>query len=357
MTTPTRPTTSAEITADWLTEVLRDDGTLPPDGRVGRADVRRIAVGVGFVSDLYRVELEYLGGAGPASLVIKLPTDSPYRAAAEQMAAYVRELTFYRDVAPLAPLRTARVHLASGATGAADAGEFALVIEDLGGLAAADHLIGLSLERAERVIDVLGGYHAWAAGAPTPPAFPSIEHESSRAVFRLGPSVGWQTYLEHARTPVPAAARQVVQRYPALVDRLTSELAEPATLAHGDLRADNLFFDADGTPVLVDFQFVLRCGGIYDVAYLISQGLRTADRQGRDRELVERYRRALGLPHYDAKTAWRQFRVASVLALSFPLVAMSGWDSLGERARELCLVLMERALATIEQTDALEVLA
>ncbi len=59
-------------------------------------------------------------------------------------------------------------------------------------------------------------------------------------------------------------------------------------LLHGDIRADNLFFDGDHLKV-VDFQFASRGAGAADIAYLVSQGLPTEVRRGHDEALVREY--------------------------------------------------------------------
>ena len=46
----------------------------------------------------------------------------------------------------------------------------------------------------------------------------------------------------------------------------------PTTLLHGDVRADNAFFDADGVK-LIDWQAVREGRGAYDLAYFISTSL------------------------------------------------------------------------------------
>jgi tRNA A-37 threonylcarbamoyl transferase component Bud32 len=130
-------------------------------------------------------------------------------------------------------------------------------------------------------------------------------------------------------------------------------LAGPACLAHGDPRVDNLFF-AGNDVVVVDFQFCTRASGIYDVAYLISQGLDTTVRRGRDRELVGRYVHALrsaGLV-IDDDTAWDQYVRATALLLVFPLGAILGWPTLGERARDLLRTLIERWAAAVVDVEA-----
>jgi hypothetical protein len=65
------------------------------------------------------------------------------------------------------------------------------------------------------------------------------------------------------------------------------------------------------------------------------------------REYVER------VPGYEFDAAWRDFRLATALLLYMPVVALLTWDTAPERSRRLCLTLIDRAVAAIEDIDAL----
>ena len=84
-------------------------------------------------------------------------------------------------------------------------------------------------------------------------------------------------------------------------------------LLHGDIRADNMFFDGDRLKV-VDFQFAARGAGAADIAYLVSQGLPTEVRRGHDEALVREYLDRLsahGVSDYSFDEAWRHYRFAA----------------------------------------------
>ncbi len=57
---------------------------------------------------------------------------------------------------------------------------------------------------------------------------------------------------------------------PGLLDGLAEA---PTTMIHGDYRADNLFFEADGTVAALDFQLIGTGRGAYDLAYFVTQSL------------------------------------------------------------------------------------
>jgi hypothetical protein len=338
-----------QVTPEWLTAVLRADGALAAEGTVTGVVTEQIAVGTGFLSDLFRLRLQ---GDGPESLILKIPaTSALYRATAQGANVYQREVVFYRDLARSCPLRTPHAYYAEFE----ESGAMVLLLEDLGRLEAPDHLEGLQLGRAGLVIDRLAEFHAWGASPNCPSLDPAIFPAVVDQVGQLGSVIprGWETYLANRRRDHPPAVDRLIERLPELTLELAASLTNPACLAHGDLRVDNLFFAGNDVAV-VDFQFCTRASGIYDVAYLLSQGLDTTVRRGHDRELVGRYVRALrsaGLS-IDDDTAWDQYLRATALLVVFPLGAILGWPTLGERARDLVLTLIERWAAAAVDVEA-----
>lgn len=330
------------VTASWLTEAL---GT-----KVTAVRAERIALDTGFSAALYRI---HLNGADdvPETLIVKLPADSLARGGMEMLGGYHRELYFYRHVAPDAPIATPHCHVArmSGP-------DFVLVLEDLRDWENADHLAGLSLPRAQLCIQQLAGLHTWSAGVDEAvlQEFPTIDSTLTRDLFLPAFAPGWQLYRDHTRRPVPAATAAFAERFADLAPAALTALADRNMLLHGDIRADNMFFREDALKV-VDFQLTVRGAGAADIAYLVSQGLPTEVRRGRDEELVREY--VSQVDGYTFDEAWRHYRLATALLLYMPVVALLTWDVAPERSRQLCLTLIDRAVAAIEDIDALEVFA
>lgn len=78
-------------------------------------------------------------------------------------------------------------------------------------------------------------------------------------------------------------------------------------------------------------------------------------RHGRDEELLRDY--VSQVAGYTFDEAWRHYRFATALLLYMPVVALLTWDVAPERSRQLCLTLIDRAVAAIEDINALEVFA
>ncbi len=64
-----------------------------------------------------------------------------------------------------------------------------------------------------------------------------------------------------------------------------------------------------------------------------------------------------GVTDYSFDEAWRHYRFAVAYFVVLPAMPLLGWDSLPERSRQLCMRLVERAVATIDEIDAMEVFA
>src|ERR1700737_522609 len=342
------PSTIEELDAKWLTRVL--------GAAITGVRAEQIAVDSGFSSLLYRLHLT--GDASvPGSVIAKLPAQSEGRVAMEVMGGDARELAFYRYVAGRAPMGTPRVYAARMAT---DSTDFVLVLEDLGDWDNADHLAGLSLERVRLGIAQLAGLHAWStdpANSAALNAFPSLDNQMTREVFPAVFAQGWQVYREHARAPVTPVVARYAERFADHAGHALRALTERSMLVHGDIRADNLFFSPDQLKV-VDFQLAARGVGASDIAYLVSQGLPTALRAGRDEELVRGYLESLdgcGVDDYSFDEAWRHYRFAVAYLICLPVTALINWESLPERSRQLCLTLTERAVAAIDEVEALAV--
>ena len=342
------PSSIENVNAEWLTAVL-DGGTV--------TDIRteRIAEDTGFSALLYRLRL--VDGEVPSSVIVKLPAQSEATGAMELLGGYQRELSFYRHVAGRAPIQTPHVYVARMVKGSAD---FVLVLEDLRDWDNADHLAGLSLDRARLCIEQLAGLHAWSSeggNAAALEAFPSIDTPMARDLLVPAFGPGWDIYLDKSSESVPPAVAGFVERFAEAAGQALQALTERSMLLHGDIRADNMFFDGDQLKV-VDFQFAARGAGAADIAYLVSQGLPTEVRRGHDEALIREYLACLsarGVMDCAFDEAWRHYRFAVAYLMILPVITLNGWDALPERSRALCVKLTDRAVATIDEIDALEV--
>jgi Ecdysteroid kinase-like family len=351
------PSTIDDLDAEWMTAVLRGDDTIPDTATVTDLAVDQIALDTGFSSRLYRAHLD--GDGVPASVIVKLPAESEAGQAMVMMGGYAREVAFYRRVAGHAPIGTPHVYAARMAENNAD---FVLVLEDLRDWDNADHLAGLSLDRARSCMAQLAGLHAWSidpANADVLEEFPSLDMPVTRDLLPAAFAPAWEVYCDKTSAAIPPSVARFAERFAELAPTAIRALSERSMLVHGDIRADNMFFSGDQLKV-VDFQLAAKGGGANDIGYLVSQGLPTEVRRGRDEALVREYLDRLsehGVTDYRFDEAWQDYRFAVAYWLVLPAMPLLSWDTLPERSRQLCMRLVERAVATIDDVGAVEVFA
>ncbi|HXB86765.1 phosphotransferase [Mycobacterium sp.] len=345
-----------EVTAGWLSEALRADDVARKPMVISGIRVEQIAQDSGFSSLLYRLHLTGQPGV-PSTLIVKLPAQSEARWAMDMLGGYRRELAFYQYVAGRAPINTPHVYAAGMVEDSAD---FVLVLEDLRDWDNADHLAGLSMHQARLCIEQLAGMHAWSVTATDPTAldaFPSLDTPIAREILHPAFELGWRVYRDRSTVAVPDAVAKYADRFVELAPKALAALTVRSMLLHGDIRADNMFFDGDSLKI-VDFQFASRGAGVADIAYLVSQGLPTEVRRGHDEHLVREYLVRLaegGVVDYSFDEAWQHYRFAVAYLMLLPVITLVGWDTMPERSRALCLKLTERAVAAIDEMAAMEV--
>ncbi len=165
-----------------------------------------------------------------------------------------------------------------------DSDDFVVVMEDLSGHRLCDQVSGCSPADAELVVDALAALHAQWFGNDEPSPTPS---SSGRAIRRT-PSTTRKPRRPTGRcsrsasaSHVPDAMRRVGERWFEIGPALMEETANhPWTLAHGDVRLDNIFFDdANADIKVVDWQISYRNSVRSITLYFMCQSLSVEDRR------------------------------------------------------------------------------
>src|SRR5436309_12599827 len=149
---------AADLSADWLTAVLRRSGVARDDAAV--VNFEPSAIGTGQMSESYRVGLEWEGdaSAGPDSVVVKVAaSDETSRSTGFGVGVYEREIRFYREVAPRVGGAVAACHLAVYDS---QEGWFTLVLEDATPAVQGDQIAGCTVEEASLALRELAGLQA-----------------------------------------------------------------------------------------------------------------------------------------------------------------------------------------------------
>lgn len=363
MTTHT-PATVAEITPEWLTAALRESGTISA-ASVTALNSEPVGAGVGLLGELARIELTYdrPETGAPASLVAKLPTqDAGGRGLATFMGFYENEARFYRELAAISPMRAPRAYHVS-ADAASD--RYALLLEDLSGLRGGDQVAGMTVAEARIVLREFARFHAkwWdeveASGLDW---VPGIDHHRM-GVLAMGYSAAVGGFMERFGDRLSSAERSLAEGFGSqfqAVANLTNHGS--VTICHGDARMDNIFFGSTdgGAPItLVDWQIIVQAPGTYDVGYMLSQSLDSADRKREEESLLREYHAELvanGVNAYPWERCWEDYRAIVLYCLVYPVFAGGAVEPANERGARLVEVLSERAFAAIRDLHCAELL-
>ncbi len=350
------PTTTSEVTAEWMTGALRSSGTIPAEAEVTEVVADPAAAGVGFMGEVASVDLVYGGDVGdaPTTVVVKFPTRSPeIRAMMHPTRIYEREHRFYQELADQTPLRTPRVHHVTCEPAEDPAAEqYVLVMEDLSGLTLGDQVAGVTPDQAAAALTGLGTHHArfWGgAGLETADFIPVINGPLNRAGVAIY-EASLPGFMEAFGSAIDPGLESFVAGYAGIRDRIIDDLAAmPHTLVHFDYRADNLFFDGDGVAV-IDWQAISQGGGAADVGYFLSQNLAVEHRRSAEDELLGVYHDALlagGVTGYDLDDLRRDYRVGIECGWIIPVLAVGSLDFSSERAVALWTEVLARVQASL----------
>ncbi|MFN3257239.1 MAG: aminoglycoside phosphotransferase family protein [Ilumatobacter sp.] len=363
------PTTTSQITTDWLTAVLQESGTIPASVSVATATVDPQAGGIGFMGEVGKLTLTYDGdaGAAPTSMIAKFATQSPEVAALmHPTRVFEREHRFYERIAATSPVRTPEVyHVTCDVADTAADEQYLLLLEDLGGLTLGDQLAGVSPEQAEAALVGLAKHHArfWnGAGLEDAPFIPVINgplNKAGQGIYEASLPGFTAVFGDVLRPEMVPIAEAYGNNHPKMLDRFA---AMPHTLVHFDYRADNLFFEGGageptGDVVVIDWQSISVGGGAADVGYFMGQNLSTADRREHEDRLLHRYHDTLvdnGVTDYPFEQFFDDYRLAVVYGWVIPVFAVGSLDSSSERAVALWTAVIERVQDAIFDHGAQE---
>jgi aminoglycoside/choline kinase family phosphotransferase len=342
------------IEPKWLTDVLHAGGAT--DRTVASVETTPLEVSSA-AGELARLSVTYdSSNAGPATIIAKAPgAGEVQRMMDAAMGLFSREHFVYAEVADALPVQLPHCYYA----GDHDKEE-PMLLEDLRHLRMGDQVAGLDRRDAERLVDLLADMHSdfWESDPPGGDASRLVswcDPVLSAMVTQLVTS-GVATLRERYADRVPSAVLGAIEDAAPDWAGVLQRCAEgPQTFVHNDFRLDNIFFQTDGVPVVIDWQLAGRCRGTQDLAYLLSGSMATDELRDCWEDLVQRYHERLvdaGVSGYDLDECRYHYR-QSLLYTVAPGIAMLGQMQLqGGDTRGLADTLVLRTLTHAGELDA-----
>jgi len=342
-----------DLTIDWLAEVFGAPGQL-------RAfDARTIGAGVGLVGSLARIEMRWDddGAAAPATAVVKFPAQGEEsRFVAMVLRMYEREVRSYEQLTDRSPLGSACRYFSTFDPATHD---FTLVIEELRG-ENPDQIEGCTESRALLAVERLAEHHAafWEDGSLDDLGWlPSLDDAQIVPAVQIAFQAGWAALAPQVDDVATPEIVALCEQFPDLIPGLMKHLSQPPfTLAHGDYRLDNMFFEQSEL-ALCDWQLVCRARGPYDLGYFTTQSLNVEHRRAWERDLLARYHAVLtanGVTNYGVDDLNDDYRVATLFCLVYPVVAGGTLTVSDDRHLALCRTLFQRCCGAIADLRCLD---
>ncbi|WP_040633549.1 phosphotransferase family protein [Mycolicibacterium phlei] len=341
-----------DVTSAWLGSVLRAD--------VDSVEVTPI--GTGQTGATYRVSATYAGPTDlPASFAVKLSAQDD--AVRERVAlGYRSEVEFYSLIADRMriPVPRAFHHDISD-----DGADVVLVLADMAPAEQGDQIAGCSPAEAALAVEALAGLHGPSWCDPQWLALSAIvmpKPGDADAAKGLGDvcKMASDIVIERLGSSISPQDQQTLAASMAAVTDWLLAVPDRYALMHGDYRLDNMLFDPDRTRItVVDWQTIGVGLPTRDLAYFTATSLDPAVRAEIERDLVERYHRALvghGVTGYDLQTCWEDYRLGLV---QVPLLVALGtaFASTTDRGNEMMLVMLARGCQAIRELGTLELIS
>ena len=347
------PSQVADITVDWLNEVLPKH-----IGKVESFTITRFGTGVGILGELARLHLTYAdgNGAGPATMVAKCQSPAPENQfLAQAMGFYLREVNFYREISAHLDVRVPQSYYADAGP---DGLPFIILIEDITDAYCPDQVKGLTLNETERILDTVAVLHAefWE----TPQLYeltwlPPMNNPLYKA-GKMMAEAQWPTFVEHFGERLGGdmldTLKLACEKYPDMLDWWVQQGHQ--TFTHTDCRAENYLFGGSagaGTITMIDFQLSTRHVGAWDVCNLLAASITPELRREHEGALLQRYFNRVselagdkpGFAGYSLDRLWYDYR-ASLLQQGVAQVITSNLQGGNERGTELLEQLHMRPL-------------
>jgi aminoglycoside/choline kinase family phosphotransferase len=326
------PASETDLTAAWFIEVMPE--TFPELTASDKLEIQRIGQDYGFASEIFRCR--FGGDAHTQSVIVKLwPIDA---------TAAVNEALFYETFGSGAGTR---VPVCFHAGFDAENKRGVVILEDLTTATQGDCLRRLTREQADVMARSLAGLHGkW------------LNHPELDAVEWLPSTCPWQPaptwlasrrllFLERFGDQLDDFSRSLLDQLehaPQIVnDRLA---AAPITLLHGDFHLDNILFENNGTPVILDWSRCARGPLVFDLANLLFDMCEPDHIEATMATYIKALRNH-SAPELDAAQLSKQLGAAVLRLFTVQTCGIAVWKPRTEREQSIITASIQRAVQAV----------
>ncbi|WP_159819135.1 oxidoreductase family protein [Colwellia sp. 20A7] len=315
------------LTAEWLTEALRSTDTIGADITVSSIETSTISGGM--MANSYLIKLNYANGTGsePASLVAKAPSSNPdSRKSGQEMDSYLKEVNFYKYIAPTLNMRVPECYYAQIDAKTSD---FTLLLEDLNP-ATICLPKDCSLEKLKASTVELALLHAGTWNDEKLKDYDWMNDCASAGYSELIKPIitkGWEVLKASADDRVRSNFEQIGDGFLAVVDRWLGDMGKRFCLTHCDYRMTNVMYTEDNESIAIDWQTLQLGRPGLDTFYLIANTLDPEMRKAHETELLQVYYDTLlanGVEDYSLDDCIEDYEYGSLYAVMMVLATTYG---------------------------------
>ncbi len=341
------------VSAAWLTEVLRFSGAI--DASTTVSGFAATPAGTGQVGAIVRLEMDYAGGVGPASVIGKFASPDPESASIGVLTlTYETEVHFYTELAHTVDVARPRCHFAAVEPGTPNV---VVVLDDLSPAIQGDQIAGCTVDQAGLAIEQAARLHGprWADPELAEKAW--LARPTSLYAFD-GLRPIWEAFVARYHAMLEAVTLEQGERMLSARAVLAGIPPKAVTVVHNDFRLDNMLIcdDPDCPPItIVDWQTVGVGRGPSDIAYFLGSSFPDpATRRECEQRLVATYHQALlayGVANYSLEECWHEYRLSSFASLVMAVFA-SIHVGRTERGDRMFMAMANRSAQLAADTDA-----
>ena len=347
MSTPSPP--DEDLAPDRLTATLRAGGGLAA-GRVVEVSVESSRTTI--LSTVQRLRLRYDGGAGPATVIRKVPR---HDVAPDLAGSLRKEIDFYAQVDPAGrPGIPPRCY----GIGGQEPGPRSLLLEDLtdSHVSVGEWPVPPTTEQCERIMDVYATWHAHWWNDPrlgatigkwldTSGALDRFQAEFPKRLAAVADRLGDRLAAERR-----SLLERLVERCPRLLGRYHTH--RDLTILHGDAHVWNALHPREGTPGtirLIDWDAWRIDTASDDLAYMMALHWYPERRRRLERRLLQRYHATLlaaGVRDYTFDALVEDYRRSVLWQVTTPI-----WQASWRLNAAVWWSHLERAFLAIDDLD------
>lgn len=308
---------------------------LPPGP--SRFLVRPLSGSTGFLSRI----LVATRKGDPRQYILKVGSDIPQRRKwAGELHVFERELAAYRLLAPwrgkLSP------SLFSGAT-AQRGSDGLLLLEMIRDARNRDQLRGLTWPELSSAARAIAQIHARFFNSPTLKKTKGLPRHHYMRAHEVGKHL--PKFLHWAK--LAGRDRSLFRNLPRQVSAALHRLRQqPLTLAHGDLRSDNIFYGRKSVR-FIDWGLALAGNAAFDLARLAGGSARKPLSLLQHVDLFKIWHAELlrrGVRNYPLHEAWQDYRDTVLLTLTIPVTNAPTLATFSARGRRMAKLITRRFL-------------